>query len=86
MTGENGTYACRLRNSLHERYKYFAVNFAEESQLQTNIISIVVISVVVLIITIGTSIKFYHDKVRFVNQFFIIPVYTIINRYTFVFK
>ena len=63
MTGENGSYACRLSNSLHESYKYFAVNFAEESPMQTIIISVVVVLAVVLIGTIGMSIKFYHDKV-----------------------
>jgi hypothetical protein len=61
--GENGTYACRLNNSRHETFKFFAVKFAEEVQLSTVIISIVIVSAIVLIAAIGLSIKLYRDKV-----------------------
>jgi hypothetical protein len=61
--GENGTYACRLHNSRHETFKYFTVKFAEESQLSTIIISVVIVLAVVLIAAIGLSIKLYRDKV-----------------------
>jgi hypothetical protein len=61
--GENGTYACRLNNSRHETFKYFTVKFAEESQLSTIIISVVIVLAVVLIAAIGLSIKLYRDKV-----------------------
>ncbi|XP_046637844.1 vascular endothelial growth factor receptor 1-like isoform X2 [Daphnia pulicaria] len=60
--GENGTYACRLNNSRHETFKYFTVKFAEESQLSTIIISVVIVLAVVLIAAIGLSIKLYRDK------------------------
>jgi hypothetical protein len=63
ISGENGTYACRLNNSRHETFKYFTVKFAEESQLSTIIISVVIVLAVVLIAAIGLSIKLYHDKV-----------------------
>lgn len=63
IAGENGTYACRLNNSRHESFKYFTVKFAEESQLSTVIISVVIFLAVVLIAAIGLSIKLYRDKV-----------------------
>jgi hypothetical protein len=63
IPGENGTYACRLHNSRHETFKYFTVKFAEESQLSTIIISVVIVLAVVLVAAIGLSIKLYRDKV-----------------------
>jgi hypothetical protein len=68
---ENGTYACRLSNSLHESFKYFRVDFSGESQLFNIIISVVMIVLaVILIAAIGISIKFYRDKVVIINFIF----------------
>ncbi|XP_046638612.1 vascular endothelial growth factor receptor kdr-like [Daphnia pulicaria] len=64
--GENGTYACRLNNSRHETFKYFTVQFAEESQLSTVII---IVSAIVVIAAIGLSIKLYRDKIFLLNLY-----------------
>ncbi|XP_057369372.1 vascular endothelial growth factor receptor 1-like isoform X2 [Daphnia carinata] len=61
-TGENGSYACQLSNSVAESYKYFDVKFADESQISIALISTVVVVVVILIVTLGTGIKLYQDK------------------------
>ncbi|XP_046456193.1 vascular endothelial growth factor receptor kdr-like [Daphnia pulex] len=67
--GENGTYACRLQNSRHETFKFFAVKFAEESQLSTIVISVIIVLAVVLIAAIGLSIKLYREKIFLLNLY-----------------
>ncbi|KAI9559362.1 hypothetical protein GHT06_016151 [Daphnia sinensis] len=60
--GDNGSYACRLSNSLTESYKYFDVKFTDESQMSIALVSTGAVAVLVLIVTLVTGIKLYHDK------------------------
>lgn len=67
-TGDNGSYACRLSNSITQSYKYFDVKFIDESQMSIALVSTVSVVVVILIVMLGTGIKLYQDKVISILQ------------------
>lgn len=67
-TGDNGSYACRLSNSITQSYKYFDVKFTDESQMSIALVSTVSVVVVILIVMLGTGIKLYQDKVISILQ------------------